>query len=199
MIWGLFVKILFMSSNQYYLTGIDNIIKEHVSNISTVNYSYSLAGIFEQNNLDGINVVITDLYGIDETINDTIKFLDRIRNLHPDIKIVFSSNGALDYSNFLGISVNKTFIKTMNINESVIALRYIAAFFIEFKTPKKIISTAERKIINLYLQGIRASEISLLLGISIKSVYCYKRNVLHKLGIKNKNYLSLLLKNNLML
>ncbi|EAT8684379.1 hypothetical protein HYF36_005210 [Salmonella enterica] len=73
-----------------------------------------------------------------------------------------------------------------------LSLRFIEQFFIDLRATKDRITHQERKVINLYLRGKAVFEISLSLRISSKTVYVTMRNIIHKLGLKNRHELSLL-------
>ncbi|ENE7725006.1 response regulator transcription factor [Salmonella enterica] len=186
------MNILLMSTNYYYATGLIHVLRRHVAGTRRVGLSDSLKAARARIERTDFDVVITELYGQHETLQDTLNFLLYIKKKHPSVNVVLLADNAASYSTLFGLNIPRFLLKGTHINEMIVSLRYLENFFIDFSQIRKRITEIESRVIDLYIRGNGVDDISRKLKLTTRSVYAIKTNAIHKLEVKNRSVLSLI-------
>ncbi|KLU66415.1 transcriptional regulatory protein DegU [Desulfosporosinus acididurans] len=142
-----------------------------------------------------------------------INLIDDIKSIHPEVKIIMLTG--LNPEGYLTKSLQKGvqgfLLKECNKTEMIEAIHYVVegkeyfskglAHFLKVEvvdnnddqqsiTPKpndKVLSGREAEIMNHIIKGLNNQEISLALGITIRTVKFHTSNILHKFGVKSRS------------
>lgn len=194
------MKIIIMSNDNYFSEGLSNLLKIHapIFGLSDIYHCNTLSQVLAYRELSNIDLILTELYGNNESANDTYNFICNMNEHYEKVKVVIIGDPCINYSIIFGPCIAGVLdrkVTTKNFVANVHGITDLHTRKIACSNVK--ISHMERSIINMHLTGESNNEISRLLGISMKTVYTHKKNCISKLGLRNRNCLSLHFKSSL--
>jgi DNA-binding NarL/FixJ family response regulator len=188
------MKIIIMSNDNYFSEGLSNLLEIHSPTIrlSGIYHCNTLSQVLAYRELNNVDLILTELYGKNESANDTYNFICNMNEHYENVKIVIVGDPCINYSVIFGSCIAGVLDRKVTTKNFVANVNSITDLHTKKMACSNVkISHMERSIINMHLTGESNNEISRLLGISMKTVYTHKKNCISKLGLRNRNCLSL--------
>ncbi|WP_314142516.1 LuxR C-terminal-related transcriptional regulator [Buttiauxella noackiae] len=188
------MNIIIMSNDNYFSEGLSYLLKRHppTFGLKDIYHCNTLSQVLAYVELNKVDLILTELYGNNESANDTYNFVCNMNEHYEKVKVVIVGDPCINYSIIFGSCIAGVLdrkVTTKQFIENVISITDLHTKKAACSNVK--ISHMERSIINMHLTGESNNEISRLLGISMKTVYTHKKNCISKLGLRNRNCLSL--------
>jgi two-component system capsular synthesis response regulator RcsB len=193
-------KVMIMQPSILICEGLHHLFKQKLPEVDIVRRAsvYDMAFYDELYNVD---LVVSELYGLNEDINIGTKLLSFIQSLRDDKPLLIMTDIpgriALNYLDFIPeasfISLSEDIHQLTTLVDQVLAGKVIISpsLFNEKEAGTLNIDVAEfsrteKKVYNLLREGLSISQIAKNNARSVKTVSAHKRNIMEKLGVNSE-------------
>lgn len=192
------IRILIADDHRVFIDGMKAMLKE-ISGLEVIADAENGAQLIEQAGLHKPDVILTD---IQMPVKDGIEATKEIHKLFPQIKIIALTmlNESMFIKKMLEAGASGYVLKTIDKEELINVIRKVAVGEKHFsaevtaqlmnnfsqKSPLDILTKREKEILGLIAQGLTDKEIAEKVFLSPLTVTTHRKNILSKLGLKNK-------------
>jgi DNA-binding NarL/FixJ family response regulator len=195
------IRLVICDDHRVMLDGIRAMLKD-VPDLEIVGDALNGEELISQVNAHRPDVVLTD---IQMPVMDGIEATKKIRELYPDIKVLALTmlNESMFIRRMLEAGVSGYVIKTVDKDELVRVIHKVASGEKHFSeevaaqlvnsfdgknsgSPLDVLTKREKEILALIAQGLTDKEIAEKVFLSALTVITHRKNILSKLGLKNK-------------
>lgn len=192
------IRILIADDHRVFIDGMKAMLKE-ISGLEVIAVAENGTQLIEQAGLHKPDVILTD---IQMPLKDGIEATKEIHKLFPEIKIVALTmlNESMFIKKMLEAGASGYVIKTIDKEELIKVIHKVAAGEKHFsaevtaqlmnnfsqKSPLDILTKREKEILALIAQGLTDKEIAEKVFLSPLTATTHRKNILSKLGLKNK-------------
>ncbi len=192
------IRILIADDHRVFIDGMKAMLKE-IDGLEVIADAEDGNQMIEQAGKHKPDIILTD---IQMPIKDGIEATKEIHKLFPEIKIVALTmlNESMFIKKMLEAGASGYVLKTIDKEELIKVIRKVAAGEKHFsaevtaqlmnnfsqKSPLDILTKREREILALIAQGLTDKEIAEKVFLSPLTATTHRKNILSKLGLKNK-------------
>ena len=192
------IRIIIADDHRVFIDGMKAMLKE-ISGLEVIADAENGNQLIEQAGKHKPDVILTD---IQMPLKDGIDATKEIHKLYPEIKIVALTmlNESMFIKKMLEAGASGYVLKTIDKEELIKVIRKVAAGEKHFsaevtaqlmnnfsqKSPLDILTKREREILSLIAQGLTDKEIAEKVFLSPLTATTHRKNILSKLGLKNK-------------
>lgn len=192
------IRIIIADDHRVFIDGMKAMLKE-ISGLEVIADAENGNQLIEQAEKHKPDVILTD---IQMPVKDGIEATKEIHKLYPEIKIVALTmlNESMFIKKMLEAGASGYVLKTIDKEELIKVIRKVAAGEKHFsaevtaqlmnnfsqKSPLDILTKREREILSLIAQGLTDKEIAEKVFLSPLTATTHRKNILSKLGLKNK-------------
>lgn len=192
------IRILIADDHRVFIEGMKALLKE-IEDFDVIADAENGIQLIEQVTIHKPDVVLTD---IQMPLKDGIEATKEIHKLFPEIKIVALTmlNESMFIKKMLEAGAAGYVLKTIDKEELVKVIYKVASGEKHFseevtaqlmnnfsqKSPLDILTKREREILGLIAQGLTDKEIAEKVFLSPLTATTHRKNILSKLGLKNK-------------
>jgi DNA-binding NarL/FixJ family response regulator len=192
------IRILIADDHRVFIDGMKAMLKE-VSGFEVIADAENGIQLIEQAAIHKPDVILTD---IQMPLKDGIEATKEIHKLFPGIKIIALTmlNESMFIKKMLEAGAAGYVLKTIDKEELIRVIYKVAAGEKHFsdevtaqlmnnfsqKSPLDILTKREREILSLIAQGLTDKEIAEKVFLSPLTATTHRKNILSKLGLKNK-------------
>lgn len=192
------IRIIIADDHRVFIDGMKAMLKE-IRGLEVIADAENGNQLIEQAGKHKPDVILTD---IQMPLKDGIDATKEIHKLYPEIKIVALTmlNESMFIKKMLEAGASGYVLKTIDKEELIKVIRKVAAGEKHFsaevtaqlmnnfsqKSPLDILTKREREILGLIAQGLTDKEIAEKVFLSPLTATTHRKNILSKLGLKNK-------------
>lgn len=192
------IRILIADDHRVFIDGMKAMLKE-ISGIEVIAGAENGIQLIEQAAIHKPDVILTD---IQMPLKDGIEATKEIHKLFPEIKIIALTmlNESMFIKKMLEAGAAGYVLKTIDKEELIKVIRKVASGEKHFsdevtaqlmnnfsqKSPLDILTKREKEILGLIAQGLTDKEIAEKVFLSPLTATTHRKNILSKLGLKNK-------------
>lgn len=195
------IRILIADDHPVFIDGMKAMLKE-VSNFEVVGHAENGEKLIEQTAIHKPDVILTD---IQMPVKDGIEATKEIHKRFPEIKIIAITmlNESMFIKKMLDAGASGYIIKTIDKAELISVIKKVAGGEKHFSaevtaqlmnnysgksitSPLDILTKREKEILTHIAEGLTDKEIAEKVFLSPLTVTTHRKNILSKLGLKNK-------------
>jgi DNA-binding NarL/FixJ family response regulator len=196
------IRIVIADDHQVFIDGLKAILKEF-EGLEVIGHAGNGEQLLQQVALHKPDVVLTD---IQMPVMNGVEAAKEIQEKFPTVKVIALTmlNESLYIKKMLGAGVFAYVLKTVDKEELAYTIKKVAKGEKHFKpeitallidsfsdktlsnNPAEILTKREKEIVVMISQGLTDKEIADKIHLSPLTIITHRKNILHKLGLKNK-------------
>jgi DNA-binding NarL/FixJ family response regulator len=196
------IRIVIADDHQVFIDGLKAILKEF-DGLEVVGHANNGEQLLQQVSFHKPHVVLTD---IQMPIMNGVEAAIEIRDKFPEVRVIALTmlNESLYIKKMLSAGVYAYVLKTVDKEELASTIKKVAKGEKYFKpeitsllvdsfsdktlsnNPAEILTKREKEIVVMISQGLTDKEIADKIHLSPLTIITHRKNILHKLGLKNK-------------